>query len=235
MKKKIIQYKPLQDIFQKPQKRKEQNPSSEEKAKILIDYREKNSFVPIELKKLEQNFEFKTLKVGDYIINNTAIERKTISDFINSMINKHLFKQLEELKQFPQNLLIVEGETERFELSGTNPNAIKGFLLTIALKYKIPLIFTKDSKETALYLKILANKKEKLLSFKVTKRNLTKNEQLQFILESFPNIGPKKSKILLKKFKTLENIFNSNEEELKDALGKRATEFLEIIKREFKN
>ena len=47
------------------------------KPKILIDYREKNSLVPSILSK-DFEIEFKQLPVADYIINNTAIERKTL-------------------------------------------------------------------------------------------------------------------------------------------------------------
>jgi len=230
---KIIRQKPINDIFQSPKKQKIEKTNSEEKTKIIIDYRERNSFVPSELKKLNQEIEFKELKVGDYLINSTAVERKTVQDFISSMINKRLFKQLEEIKQFPQNLLIIEGETNKFELAGINSNAIKGFLLTINLRYKVPTIFTKDAEETALYLKILANKKEKTFSFQVSKKNLTKNEQLQFILEAFPKIGPKKSRALLEEFKTIKNLIDQPEEKLKPFLGKRALEFKEICERKF--
>ena len=231
---KIIRQKEINDIFQTPRKRKQIPLTHTENALITIDYRERNSFVPAELKKLEQQIEFKELKVGDYIINNTVIERKTIQDFTSSMINKRLFKQLEEMKQFPQHLLIIEGETNEFELSGINSNAIKGFLLTINLRYKVPVIFTQDAEETALYLKILANKKETTFSFQVSKRNLTQDEQLQFILEAFPKIGPKKSKALLTQFKTTQGIINASEEELKEILGKQAIGFKEICERKFK-
>jgi Fanconi anemia group M protein len=232
---KIIHQKEITDIFQRPKKKEEIIKSKQETfTKIIIDYREKNSFVPTELRKLKQEIEFQELKVGDYMIGNTAIERKTIQDFLNSMINKRLFKQLEELKQFPQHLLIIEGETNGFEKFRINPNAIKGFLLTINLKFKVPTIFTTDAQETAQYLKILANKKEKTVSFQISKRNLTQNERLQFIIEAFPNIGPKKSEELLKQFKTIKNLCNSSEKELESILGKRAKEFKEIIEREFK-
>jgi len=88
---------------------KEEKPKKEILGKkVLIDYREKNSFVPSELIKLDLNIEFLPLKVGDYIIGQTTIERKTFQDFISSMINKRIFKQLEEIKQSPQSLLIIE-------------------------------------------------------------------------------------------------------------------------------
>ena len=62
--------------------------------KVSVDIREKNSLVPSVLGKLGAEVEFSTLKVGDYIVKDFVIERKTISDFISSMINKRLSKQL---------------------------------------------------------------------------------------------------------------------------------------------
>jgi len=232
---KIIHQKQISDIFHKPSPKKTISFSKENKniSKIIIDNREKNSLVPSELLKMQIPIEFKQLDVADYIINNTAIERKTISDFVNSMINKRLFKQLEEMSQYPQQLLLIEGSQEELEKMGINPNAIRGFLLTIALKFKVPIIFTKDQEETATYLKILWNKKETPFSFNVSKKNLTKDERLKFILESFPNIGPKKSEELLKEFKTIQNTMNASEDELRKLLGKRASEFKEICEREF--
>ena len=57
----------------------------------------------------------------------------------------------------------------------------------------------------------------------------TKEEQMQFILEGFPNVGPAKAKRLLEKFGSLSRIFNATEDELKEVLGKRAGEFKMLL------
>lgn len=223
--------KPFQDIFSKEKEKPKKEIIGK---KVLVDYREKNSFVPSELIKLNLDIEFLPLKVGDYIIGQTTIERKTFQDFISSMINKRIFKQLEEIKQSPQSLLIIEGYDLRLlEDSSLSANALRGLILSINLKYQIPIIFTRNEEETANYIKLIANKKEKEISLKFTKRNLSKKEQLQYIIEAFPNVGPVKAKKLLEKFQTLQNIFNSPEEELEEILGKKAKEFKEIIKRNY--
>jgi len=196
------------------------------KQKITIDYREKNSLVPPELINQGMDIEFKQLKVADYLVRETAIERKTPLDFIQSIIDKRLFNQLKEIKQYPNHLLIIEGEFKKTQM---HPNAIRGFILSVNLNYKIPIIFTKDEKDTATYLTLLAKKQSKPLSLNPTKSNLSQNERLQYILESFPNIGPIKSKQLLNKFKTIKKIFDSNEQELKKILGNRVWGFLKII------
>ena len=120
------------------------------KIKVLIDYRERNCLIASELVSMGFIIEFRELKVADYIVKDTAIERKTINDFISSMINRRLLKQLEELQQYKNRLLIIEGieeqelYTDSKEWTGMNPNAIRGFLLSILLKYKVPIIFTKN-------------------------------------------------------------------------------------------
>ncbi len=219
------------NIFSKKQTRTKQ----EQKIKIIIDYREKNCLIASELSAMGFVVEFKELKVADYLVKGTAIERKTVNDFISSMINRRLLKQLEELQQYKNRLLIIEGieeqelYTDSKEWTGMNPNAIRGFLLSILLKYKVPIIFTKNYKDTVKFISVLSKKQEKELSLNVTKKTLNKKERMQFILEGFPGIGPKTAKKLLRKFKTLRNIFNVSEEELKEIIGKKAESFKELV------
>ena len=53
---------------------------------IIVDKREKNSLVISELIRRKIPIEIKQLEIGDYIIGDTIIERKTKSDFISSII-----------------------------------------------------------------------------------------------------------------------------------------------------
>jgi ERCC4-type nuclease len=231
---KILNSKPIFDIFTK---RKPRIKKQEQKTKVLVDYREKNSLVGAELISLDLDVEFKELKIGDYIVKETIIERKTISDFLSSMINKRLVKQLEELQQYPNKLLIIEGLEEQDlyndEKVGINGNAIRGFLLSIALKYKIPIIYSKDAKDTAKFISVLSKKQNKEMSLQGKKKTLDKKEQLQFIIESFPGVGPKKSKNLLEKFGSIQNIILAPTEELQKILGKQSEIVREIIERKY--
>jgi len=209
------------------------------KQKIIIDYREKNCLIASELIKQGFIIEFKELKVADYIVKGVAIERKTTSDFISSMINRRLLKQLEEMQQYSNRLLIVEGleEQELYSdnnLTGINPNAVRGFLLSIVLKFRIPIIFTKNYLDTAKFISVLANKKTKSETpLNISKKNLSKKQRLQFILESFQGIGPKTAQKLLKEFKTLKAIINASLEELQNILGKKADSLYELIHLEY--
>ncbi|HPD81477.1 MAG TPA: ERCC4 domain-containing protein [Candidatus Pacearchaeota archaeon] len=236
---KTINSPKLLDIFSQNKKKDKEVKKTETIEKIIIDYREKNSLIASHLIKLGIEVEFKELKIGDYIVRNIVIERKTVSDFISSMINKRLLKQIEELKQYPNKLLIVEGISEKELYSssekegGMNPNAIRGFLLSILLKHKIPVLFTKNSEDTAKFMNILFKKKEKEINLNAKKKTLSKKEQLQFIIESFPGIGPKKSKKLLEKFGSIQNIILAPTEELKKILGEKAKQIRKIIEEKY--
>ena len=207
------------------------------KPKVIIDHREKNSLVASELVHLGCEIEFKNLNIGDYIVKNVIIERKTISDFLSSMMNKRLVNQLNNLQQIENKLLIIEGFDEQ-ELyhseSGINENAIRGFLLSISLKYKVPIIFTKDYSDTAKFILVLAKKPEKENEIGINEKKKARNykEQMQYILEGFPGIGPKNAKKLLKEFKTIKNIINAKIEDIQKVIGKKS-EIFKIIEKEF--
>ncbi len=207
------------------------SPEKKPLPKITIDNREKNSLVASELSKLGFPIEFKQLPVADYLVNSIAIERKTISDLKSSIINKRIFSQLLELKQYPKHLLILEGNLEEMQNNiRLHENAVRGFLLAVGLEYHVPLIFSKNEKETALYISVLTKKPEKTsLALRPSKIFKSKKEQLQFILEGFPNIGPAKAKALLKKFSSLKEIINAPVEQLAEILAKRAVEFKKLV------
>lgn len=217
------------NIFSKSKKSKQIKETP--KVKIIIDNREKNSFVASELVNLGFEIEFKQLPIADYLVNDVAIERKTISDFKSSIINKRIIKQLQELKQYPKNLLILEGIQEENIYEGIiHENAFRGFLLAVALEFQVPVIFTQNEQDTAKYLSVLAKKTpNKEFSIRPSKITLTKPERLQYILEGFPNIGPVTAKKLIKKFKSLKNIISASEEELKEILGKRTEDFTRLL------
>jgi len=142
------------------------------------------------------------------------------------MLNGRLSKQIEELQQFEKKLIFIEGlqEQELYnenESRGVNPNAIRGFLLSISLKHNIPIIFTKHPKDTAEFITVLAKKKDSEKAINPKKKALNKKDQLQFIVEGFPGIGPKTAKKILKEFKTLKNFINATEEKIQDVLGNK--------------
>lgn len=224
------------NIFKRLKEKPRLNKPSK-KPKIIADIHEKNSLIISELKSNPNiELEIKQLKIADYLIGKIAVERKTINDFISSMLNKRLIQQLNQLQQYKNKLLIIEGNFENLyqnlkqnseKKSKLNLNAIRGFILSIIINYQIPIIFTQNYQDTADYLIILAkqqikSKSEISLHSRIPK---AKKEQQKYILESFENIGPKTAHKLLKNHKTLKGIFNTNQEQLAKNIGKKASSF----------
>ncbi|MBR9705568.1 hypothetical protein GOV14_00895 [Candidatus Pacearchaeota archaeon] len=203
---------------------------------IIADIHEKNSLVLANLHESKQiRLDIKPLKIGDYLLGPMIIERKTVRDFIGSMLNKRLVQQLKQMKKYKQQLLIIEGtdESDLYDSEiNVNPNAIRGFILSILTNFQTPIIFTQNEQDTAKYLITLARQQLKPSTPFTLHQRIPKKikEQKQYILESFPNIGPQTASKLLKKFKTLKDIFNANEKDLEPILKSKTKQFLEIIK-----
>ena len=104
-------------------------------------------------------------------------------------------------------------------------------MLSIITNYQTAIIQTFDHEDTAKYLITLAKQQIKpktpiSLHSKIPK---TIKQQKSYILESFPNIGPKKAEKLLKKFPNLLSIFNASEEELNEILKSSSKDFRDIL------
>ncbi len=203
--------------------------------RIVADYREKASGVVQELTRYGILVELKNLPVGDYLVGDILIERKSKLDFVNSIIDGRLWEQLDKLKEY-NSILILEGEEDLYSIRNVHPNLIRGVLLKIAADYKIPIIFTKDFRDTALFIKLLAEKQKRENKEIILKKKSKSLTEIQIdILTSFPGIGKKLALELLKKFKSLKNIFNASIVELSKVIGEtRARKFKEILEKEFK-
>jgi len=212
--------KPLENIFSKENYENQKPTTPNPKIPIIMDTREKQSLIASCLIEKNANIKFEKLEIADYIIQDIGIERKTFSDFLNSMINKRLLFQLQELRKYPKHFLIVEGfdynyNPEQFKI---HENAIRGMLLSTILDFNVPIIFTENEEDTANFLIIIAKKFEKSktpFSLRPTKSSLSLKQQKQFILEGFPGIGPTSAKQLLENFDSLENIFTASKEQLR--------------------
>lgn len=223
-------------MFLDPFEKKQAKADNKKKVKIIADIHEKDSTILLDLKlNKEIDLEIKPLKIGDYLIGETIIERKTTNDFISSMLSKRLSYQLKNMQLYPGRLLIIEGNLEEFYPrkgeNKLNPNAIRGYILSIIANYETPIIFTANSRDTANYLVTLAKQQNKKIYPSAMHARIPKTleEQKKYILEAFPKIGPRKAELLLQKFKTLKNIFNATEEDLKEVLKNRAREFRDLL------
>jgi len=195
--------------------------SSTSKVLVYADCREAPSQVNRYIEDLGALVSCKQLKVGDYICSDrVGIERKTVADFIGSVLNQRLFRQLEELTaSFECPLLIIEGNPELLWIeNGMHPNAIRGVLASITVDYKVPIIWTLNSRETAAQVHWIAYREQKKLATGVSirgeKRARDLKGQQEFLVAGLPFISSKLSKRLLERFGTVKKVFTAKPEKL---------------------
>lgn len=204
--------------------------------KIFVDHRERYSGIIPELAKRGLDVEVQQLITADFIvqtkdangiIHNVGIEKKTQSDFLNSIIDKRIIRQLMTLKEnFSIPLLIIEGEENIYMIRNFHPNAIRGMLAAIAIDFQIPILHTKNFRDTAAVLETIAKRLEKpsrAVSLLKKRKPLTTKEHQEYIIETLPSVGPTLAKSLLKKFKSIKKIVNASEKKLQEVekIGKK--------------
>ena len=198
-------------------------PKEEKLPVVYADSREGNSKVIRYLSQMEMDVKIHSMAVGDYQVSDeVAIERKTAKDFVDSMIDKRLFKQARELsEEFKKPLLILEGDDLYSGM--VNPNAIRGTIASIALDFGISIIPTRDAQDTAAMIKRIAIREQSgektPIQIRTDKKPVSLWEQQLFIVESLPSIGPVNAKNLLEHFGSVEKVFNASENELMEVEG----------------
>ncbi|MCR4335442.1 MAG: DEAD/DEAH box helicase [archaeon] len=206
---------------------------------IYVDSREQASGVTIKLSKMDAVIKVKQLEVGDFILSDkVVVERKTIEDFLSSLIDGRLFNQLTMMSSnYDSPLIILEGNhDELYTTRNIHENAIKAALASIALNYRIPILYTHDVEETAKLVYLIAKREqlgsEKEIKLRVGRKGLTISEQQQYILEGFPLVGPSLAKALLQKFGTVRAAINASIKELQEVenMGpKKAKKIHEVL------
>jgi Fanconi anemia group M protein len=190
---------------------------------VYADSREGNSTVLRSLDNLKVEIRIKTMATGDYQVSDeVAIERKTAKDFVDSIVDKRLYKQARTMKEeFKKPIMILEGDD--FYSGFLKPDAIRGSIAAIAVDFGISIIPTRNPEDTAAMIKRIAireQKDEKVeIQIRTEKKPVNLWEQQLFIIESLPHIGPVSAKKLLKKFATVGNIINATESELQEVEG----------------
>lgn len=190
---------------------------------VYADSREGNSKVIRHLSQMEIDVKVRSMAVGDYqVSDDVVIERKTAKDFVDSIIDKRLFKQARELsEEFKHPIIILEGDDIYNGM--LHPNAVRGTIAAIAIDFGISIIPTRNSQDTAAMIKRMAvreqNGDKTHIQIRTDKKPVSLWEQQLFIIESLPNIGPVNAKNLLQHFGTVEKVITASESELQEVEG----------------
>lgn len=205
--------------------------------KIIVDHREYRSNVVKNLAIKGVSVEPQQLDTGDYVLSSRiGVERKNVDDFLASLINGKLFKQISQLRDaYSRPVLILEGEnllTKR----NINHNAIFGSLASISVDFGIPVLMTKDEMETADLLNVIAKREQKedkkSVAIRGEKTQMSLKERQQFLIEGLPNVSAVIARRLLNHFGSIKDIANASEKELMKVpgIGKGiATEIIQVL------
>ena len=218
--------------------------SKEPETVIFADYREKGSGIARELSENGVVVKLETLQHADYILSSrVGIEYKKVDDFVESIIDGRMLQQTKELKNsFERPMIIIEGEESLYAVRGVHPHAIMGMLATITVSFGVPILQTKNSKETAMLLRMIAKREQeevgKEFSMHADRKPLSLKEQQEYVVSALPGVGPVLAKPLLKHFKSVKNLCNASSYELQDVekIGKiKAADIKRVVDEEYRD
>lgn len=229
----------IKDKYQKPtpERQKQLMDFYGAEYSITVDSRELASKVARELLEYGVVSKPKVLEVGDYMLSDRlGVERKTAEDFLQSIIDKRLLHQALRLKQsFERSVLIIEGEG-LYSKRGVHPNEVRGALASIAVDFGIPILFSRNEKDTAALLAAMVRKERaegrEDVQIWADKRVLTLKKQQESVIAGLPGVNITLARRLLRKFGSVEGVFNATEEELTEVQGideKKAGEIRRVI------
>ena len=195
----------------------------EGKIKVICDSRERNTVVIKELMNKGVELGFERLDLGDYICSDQIIvERKAEDDFVQSIIDKRLFTQAKALvESCTKPILIIEGDLNLFS-SSLHPHALTGALTSLATDFRLPIIHTKNQKETAEILYSLARREQEERQRRISigkRKGMGLKIQMEETIASLPHVDHKISNRLLRHFGSIKNIINAKLEDFFEVRG----------------
>jgi ERCC4-related helicase len=205
--------------------------------KVYVDSREKGSGIVKLLVDKEIEVTLQNLEVADFILSSAVgVERKEVKDFVDSILDKRILQQVEALKKtFEKPLIIIEGEEDIFSVRNVHPNAIRGMLSWIAIDMKVPILHTKNFRETTELLLTIARReqedRDKVFGVRGEKKPLSNSELQEFIVSGLPGVGQSLAVALLEEFKTVRKIFSLSDKEFVqiDKIGLKKSKEIEKI------
>ncbi len=171
---------------------------------VLVDTREHAEEVVRYIKESGCGVVKTKLEVGDYVAGRFVFERKSVQDFINSIIDGRLFDQATRLREAKlRPVIVIEGNLwEELRYREISPNAVLGAQLALH-GMEIGILYTEDKTQTGALLCLAAKKEIKsgVKTPKVRKKADVRSLQIA-LLASLPGIGPKRAEELLRRYGT---------------------------------
>ncbi len=198
---------------------------------IRVDMRERQSPVPARLANYpDVTLSFGALPSGDYLLSDdVAVERKTASDFVASILDRRLFGQATRMKVlFPRAVLIVEGDLTQVPHS-IDLEAIRGALAFLVVREGLTVLQVAEAAETAALLRTMARHAQARAGQPISLREPRPPiEELYaaYLVEGLPGVGPRRARTLLAHFGTPAAVMCAAAEELAQVpgIGKKSAE-----------
>ncbi len=191
---------------------------------IRVDSRERSSPIPALLAAFpDVTLSFAALPSADYLLSDdVAVERKTASDFVSSILDRRLFGQTTRMKVlFPRAMLIIEGDLTQVPHS-IDMEAIRGALAFLTVREGITVLQLSDAAETAALLRIMARHAQERMGVPVSLREPRPQiEELYaaYLVEGLPGVGPRRARMLLAHFGSPAAVMCAAAEELSKVPG----------------
>ena len=213
------------------------------KLTIFVDPRETKSGVARFLEKAGVDLRLQNLGVGDYVVSDRiCIERKSTTDFLDSLINKrrNLLEQVLRMKkEYEKPVLVIEGESI-YGQRNVHPNVVRAVMASIAVDLCVPIIQTRDEADTASLLYVITKREQQPNKAEINphgkKPSASLKEQQEYFISALPNIGIVTTRNLLRRFKTVENVVKASKEELTEVehIGEKTAEHIrEVLSAEY--
>jgi len=210
------------------------NPNGE-RVSIVTDIREEPSQIAALLERMNVNVTRRRLDVADYVCSErVAVERKTVGDFLASITDQRIFRQMHDISEAYQcPVLLLEGDPmSLFSKRDISANAIRGALASIALDYRVPVLWSSTPKESAAMLHRFAwreqIKEKRELQIRPSKKTETMAQKQEYLIAGLPHVSNMLSRRLLKHFGGPKEIFNASMKEFQavDGIGKKKAQLL---------
>ncbi len=150
-----------------------------------------------------------------------VIERKTLDDFVKSIYDGRLFKQLATMSEkYSRPILVIQGDKKH--LSGIGETAFYGALASVLADFKVPVFFAANEKEVSEIIFHIARReqveKKRETRIREGRKPVTLSENQRYIVSGIPGVSGVLADRLLSEMETLEKLFSSSE--LRSSQGK---------------
>ena len=195
---------------------------AENRPTVFVDSREQAEFVS-RLRHKGALVEVKQLDIGDFVVSSEiVIERKTLDDFVKSIYDGRLFKQLVNMtSKYKRPILIIQGD--RRGASGIGESAFYGALASVVSDFRVPIFFAADEKElTELVFHIARREqleKKREIQIREGRKPVTLSDTQRYIVSGIPGVSAILADRLLTKMESVERLFSAEEGDLRSVEG----------------